>query len=151
MVIAGEGPLELELKKLVIAENFSNIEFVGRITDAEKIACFDLCKAVVFPSFERSEAFGVTLLEGSMRSKPLITADIGSGTSYVNVHMDTGLVVEPNDCNSLLEALLKLDSNDELVEVLGAGARRRYEKLFTSSVMARKYRDHYQELIEMAQ
>lgn len=149
VVIAGGGPLESELKKLANSRGITNVEFIGRITDAEKFACFDLCKGVVFPSYERSEAFGVTLLEGSMRSKPLITTDIGSGTSYVNIHMETGIVVEPDDAYSLREALLLLEKDEALVSLLGTGARARYEQHFTSELMAEGYSSHYKDLLEL--
>ncbi len=49
----------------------------------------------------RTEAFGVTLLEGAMYGKPLISTEVGSGTSHVNIDGQTGIVVPPGSHNSL--------------------------------------------------
>ena len=66
---------------------------------------FELCFAVLFPSHLRSEAFGISLLEGAMYGKPLISSEIGTGTTYINIDKETGLVVPPSDPIALREAM----------------------------------------------
>ncbi|MEJ2610669.1 MAG: glycosyltransferase, partial [Candidatus Thiodiazotropha sp.] len=83
--IAGAGPTERELKERVTRLGLNNVHLLGHVDDAEKVALMRLCRAVVFPSHLRSEAFGVTLLEGAIHSKPLISTEIGTGTSYINI------------------------------------------------------------------
>jgi glycosyltransferase involved in cell wall biosynthesis len=68
------------------------VDFLGFVPDEERVALFKLCRAVVFPSYLRSEVFEVTLLEGAMYSKPLISSEIAAGTSYVNIHGETGVL-----------------------------------------------------------
>lgn len=147
VVIAGGGPLEDELKQRVKAEKISNVRFAGRVTDEEKIALMDLSRAMVFPSHLRSEAFGVTLVEGLMRGKPLICAEVGTGTSYVNQHNETGFVVDAGDPGALQAAMMRLSSNEEQALLFGRAARQRYENQFTSDQMARAYRTIYQRLL----
>ncbi|MBD3705003.1 glycosyltransferase [Klebsiella pneumoniae] len=43
----------------------SNVVFTGMLNDEDKYILFQLCRGVVFPSHLRSEAFGITLLEGA--------------------------------------------------------------------------------------
>ncbi|MFT7246260.1 MAG: glycosyltransferase involved in cell wall biosynthesis, partial [Candidatus Azotimanducaceae bacterium] len=148
VVIAGGGPLEDELKQKVKIEGISNVRFAGRVTDEEKIALIDLSKAMVFPSHLRSEAFGVTLVEGLMRGKPLISAEVGTGTSYVNQHDDTGFVVQADDPVALRVAMTRLATNEEEAFGFGRAARQRYEALFTSDRMALAYQTIYKRLLD---
>jgi glycosyltransferase involved in cell wall biosynthesis len=146
VVIAGEGPLEAELRQRVETEGISNVRFAGRVTDEEKIALIDLSRALVFPSHLRSEAFGVTLVEGLMRGKPLISAEVGTGTSYVNLHNETGFVVEASNPTAFQAAMIRLAECEDETSRLGQNARQRYEALFTSDRMARSYREIYYRL-----
>ena len=72
----------------------------GRCDD-DKIALLTLCHALTFPSHLRSEAFGISLLEAAMFGKAMISTEIGTGTSYVNVDGETGLVVPASDPGAL--------------------------------------------------
>ncbi|MCB1692641.1 MAG: glycosyltransferase, partial [Pseudomonadales bacterium] len=73
VVIAGKGPMEAELKQQAARLGLTNVKFAGEVPDETKMALLTLCRAVVFPSYERSEAFGVTLLEGQLYGRPAIT------------------------------------------------------------------------------
>ena len=61
----------------------------GTLPNQEKAYCYQKCVGVVFPSDMRSEAFGVTLIEGAAFSKPLISCEIGTGTTYINLDGET--------------------------------------------------------------
>lgn len=147
VVIVGAGPVESELRQQARNLGLDNVIFAGFVPDREKMALFQLCRAVVFPSYLRSEAFGVTLLEGAMSSRPLISAEVGSGTSHVNTHGETGLVVPPSDSVALRSAMDDLYLNSDKARVMGANARRRYEQLFTGSAMGKHYTEVYQRII----
>lgn len=144
IVLAGCGPLEAELKGVAAQRGLDNISFVGRVSEEDKAALYDLCSAIVFPSHLRSEAFGVTLVEGAMHAKPLITAEIGAGSSYINQHGQTGLVIPPADPDALAQAMDTLYDNPELARTYGKNAALRYEKLFTAERMADNYLALYQ-------
>lgn len=147
VVICGAGPIENELRAQARELCLDNVQFGGRVSDAEKMALFQLCRAVVFPSYLRSEAFGVTLLEGAMNARALVSAEVGSGTSHVNVHGETGLVVPPSDPAALRSAMDRLYADPELARTLGARARERYEKFFTGRAMGTRYADVYARVI----
>jgi rhamnosyl/mannosyltransferase len=124
----------------------SNVDFVGPVGDEDKVALLTLCHALTFPSHLRSEAFGISLLEGAMFGKPLITAEIGTGTSFVNADGETGLVVAPDDRGALRHAMQTLWDDTPLASRLGKSARQRFETLFTANHMVDDYVDLYRRL-----
>lgn len=147
VVIVGAGPIEHELKAHAERLGLTHVMFVGALDDADKVALLTLCYAIVFPSHLRSEAFGISLLEGAMYGKPMISSEIGTGTSYINVHEETGLVVPPSDPQAFGEAMRTLWDNPELAQAMGKRAEARYHELFTAEQMAASYNALYQELV----
>jgi glycosyltransferase involved in cell wall biosynthesis len=147
-VIVGAGPVESELRQQAARLKLSNVEFVGPVDDDDKVALLTLCHALTFPSHLRSEAFGISLLEGAMFGKALITAEIGTGTSFVNVDGKTGLVVPPENANALNAAMASLWNNDPLANQLGNAGRRRFEELFTASRMVESYVQLYRDVAD---
>ncbi|XOV89442.1 MAG: glycosyltransferase [Pseudomonadota bacterium] len=150
VVIAGAGPMEISLRAQAQDLGCQNVTFAGAIDDETRAALFSLSRGVVFPSFLRAEAFGVTLLEGAMYGKPLITAASDTGTSYVNRQGETGLVVPPSDPAALADAMSQLNGDPDLATRLGAGARARFDRLFTAGVMGARYLETYERLVEPA-
>ena len=146
VVIAGAGPTEGSLRKEAGRRNLKNVTFLGEISPSLKVALLQNARGIVFPSHLRSEAFGVTLLEGLMYGKPLISCEIGTGTSYVNQHGETGLVIPPSDARSLREAMLSLSSDRDAAEKMGAKAKERFNTLFTGKSMGAAYAELYREL-----
>ena len=145
IVIVGEGPEGERLRSQATARGLNNMHFLGAVPDADKQALFGLCRGVVFPSHLRSEAFGMTLLEGAQAGKPLICCDIGTGTSWINIHGETGLVVPPADAQALAQAMNTLADDDELCLRLGLRARARWQQFFTPEVAGTAYRKLYDE------
>ena len=82
-----------------------------------------------------------------MYSKPMISCEIGTGTSYVNLHGVTGLTVPPESPAALKAAMQKLLHDPEQAHAMGAAARQRYEERFTGQQMAAAYLQVYQELL----
>jgi O-antigen biosynthesis rhamnosyltransferase len=150
VVIAGEGPQEAQLQSAVKANGARNVQFLGRVSEQTKMQLLRECVAFVFPSNQRSEAFGVSLIEAAMCAKPMVTCEIGTGTSFVNVHGETGFVVPPNNPAKLRHALLQLWEDPILCAKLAKGARLRFEQEFTSYRMGKSYALEYAKLIASA-
>lgn len=146
VVIVGAGPTEAELRRQALRLGLANVIFAGYLPDCAKVALIALSRAVVFPSYMRAEAFGVTLLEGAMHGKPLISAEAGSGTSHVNIDGETGFVVQPRSRGALRAAMDRLHAEPELAQALGAGARRRFENLFSGELMGDRYAGIYAQI-----
>lgn len=147
VVIAGSGPEGSRLHDL--ASGAANIHFLGKVSDEDKFALIHLCRAVVFPSHLRSEAFGVTLLEGASRGKPLISTEIGTGTSYVNLHGETGLVVPGADVDALAQAMQTLIARPDFAEQLGENAKRRCVEMFDVDAMGLAYKRLYERVLNV--
>ncbi|MCV6590012.1 MAG: glycosyltransferase [Marinobacterium sp.] len=145
VVVAGCGGIEAELREK--SADVPNLQWAGRVSDEEKAALFQLSKAFMFPSHLRSEAFGISLIEACMYAKPMVSAEIGTGTTFVNQADETGLVVAPADADALAAAMRRLADDPALVERLGINARQRFEQLFTAERMATRYQQLYQQLL----
>lgn len=146
IVIVGAGPIEQELQAQAMQLGLRNIYFLGYQSDENKVALLTLCYAVVFPSHLRSEAFGISLLEGAMYGKPLISSEIGTGTTYINVANETGLVVPPSDPEALRQAMTYLWEHPEQAAEMGEHAEQRYWQLFTAEKMVKSYVNLYREM-----
>ncbi|WP_413723235.1 glycosyltransferase family 4 protein [Sodalis sp. RH23] len=147
VVLVGVGPMEGELKQQAAQLGLRNIHFLGALPDKDKIALLTLCYGIVFPSHLRSEAFGITLLEGAMFAKPMITCEIGTGTTFVNIHHETGLAVRPTDPEELADAMRQLWHNPVLARRYGDNARERFDAMFTSAKMVESYISLYRSLL----
>jgi rhamnosyl/mannosyltransferase len=148
IIIVGSGPIQKELKDHAKNLNINNIHFIGFVSNEDKVALFTLSYAVLFPSHLRSEAFGISLLEGAMYGKPLISSEIGTGTTYININGETGIVVQPSNPSALREAMDFLWNNTALSKKMGKNAEKRYWNLFTADKMAKSYVDLYQDLLD---
>lgn len=124
-----------------------NVTFVGAVSDEDKEALLSLSRGLVLPSHLRSEAFGIALIEAARAGKPMISCEIGTGTTFVNLHEETGLVVPPADPAALTEAMKRLVASPEAADRMGQKARRRYEQLFTAREMALAYLSLYRDLV----
>jgi rhamnosyl/mannosyltransferase len=127
--------LKQQAKDLAI----SNVIFAGQVSESEKISLIKRSRALILPSHLRSEAYGMVLVEAAMYGRPLISCEIGTGTSYINAHDETGLVVPPEDPKALAGAINRLLNQNELAEKFGFAARKRYEQFFSGEAMGHAY------------
>lgn len=146
IVVAGDGPEAARLTAQLRGEGIRNVTLLGQVSEEDKIALLSLCRAFVFPSHVRSEAFGMSLVEAAMCSRPMISCEIGTGTSYINEDGVTGWTVPPGEAAPLLAAMRKLHEDADLAREMGRKARARYEALFTARHMARAYLEIYEAL-----
>lgn len=147
VLILGGGPQEQELKAQAERLQLRNVRFLGRLDDEDKACLLQLSHALVFPSHLRSEAFGISLLEASMYSKPMISCEIGTGTTFVNIDGETGLAVPPENPQALRGALRRLWDNPEEATRFGTQARARFEALFTAQRMCERTVEVYRQLV----
>lgn len=148
IVIAGTGPEGEALNELASEAGAQNIIFAGQVSDEEKVALLQHCKALVLPSHLRSEAYGMVLVEAAMFGKPMISCEIGTGTSFVNADGESGLVVAPEDADALGHVMNRLLEDDALTVRMGLAARARYERLFSGEALGREYAKLFREVAE---
>ena len=148
IAIAGAGPIGQQLKTQAQHLGLDNIHFLGAVSEDDKAALLQLCHGVVFPSHLRSEAFGISLLEGAVFGKPMISCEIGTGTSYINQHGVTGIVVPPDNPQAFRQAMQTLWNDTQCAVEMGQRARARYLELFTAAQMTASYVRLYRDLSE---
>ncbi len=97
--IFGDGVDLSRLKKM--ADGFDNIEFLGRISEAEKIELYQGAKAFINP---QEEDFGITVVEAMAAGRPVIAYAKGGAMETV-VDGQTGLFFSEQTVESLVNAL----------------------------------------------
>jgi glycosyltransferase involved in cell wall biosynthesis len=136
LVIVGTGPLELELKQQVNDLGLeSRIFFAGNVSDYRRQALYHACKCFVLPSIAHAEGFGIVLAEAMACGKPVISTELMTGTSYVNLDGVTGYVVNPCDSLALAEKIDLFVRNNKLGAEMGQRARQRIEGGFTREIV----------------
>lgn len=136
LLVVGEGPQGAEWRDL--AEKLTlqdRVKFLGRVSDEELVALYHACDVFVLPAIHRSESWGAVQVEAMACGKPVICTELGTGTSFVNVDGETGLVVPPRDSAALADALNRLLGNEALRVELGRKAEMRAKREFSHTVM----------------
>ncbi|PTU32363.1 glycosyltransferase [Stenotrophobium rhamnosiphilum] len=133
VIIAGNGPLRSALQAQIDGAGVGRkILLAGRVSDEELSALLAHAHVFCLPSVERSEAFGVVLLEAMCRGIPLIATRIeGSGTSWVNQDGVSGLNVATGDAPALAVACSRILQDSQLHQLLSEGARQRFHATFS--------------------
>jgi rhamnosyl/mannosyltransferase len=148
LLIGGGGPererLERQAMQLGIAER---VHFLGDIPDDELPTLFHAADVFVMPAHLRAEALGLAQIEALASGLPCISTELGTGTSFVNRHGETGLVVSPADAPALAAALNTLLANPELRRRFGAAGRRRVAALFTRAQMVGSVEAIYRDVL----
>lgn len=148
LAIIGDGP---EMPRLVnqVKESYlqEKIHFFGSVPRSDLGAYYKEADAVVLPSIDRREAFGICLVEALAFGKPLITTNIGTGVNFVNQNQVTGLIAQAKDANDLARKMSDLLKDDRLLE-FSQNARSRFETHFTKEKMVYAYNELYQEILQ---
>lgn len=134
-VIVGNGELVDEIK-FRITKSKKRILLIDRfVTEDEKKYLLKNSKFMVFPSIYPSEAFGILQLESMVYGKPVINTYLPTGVPWVSVNNESGITVNVNDYEQLAQSIIKLYRNQEMIEILGLGAKERVDNLFLSTVI----------------
>lgn len=133
VVIAGSGPLYEPLRKLVADNGLeSKVYMPGRISDELRNALMEAASVFCLPSVERTEAYGIVLIEAMSAGTPVVATEIpGSGTSWVNAHGISGLNAPCGSPHRLAEAIIKVTEKSDGPNSYGHNARKRWQELFT--------------------
>lgn len=149
IVIGGSGPECENLKRQVELCGLTNVIFTGQLSESEKFVLLNACGVFVLPSHLRSEAFGMVLVEASMYKKPMISCEIGTGTSFVNKNDETGIVIESESPLQLAEAINRLIEDASLANQYGSRARERFMALFSELSLGNRYIQLYKHVLKI--
>jgi glycosyltransferase involved in cell wall biosynthesis len=114
--IFGTGPEEKSLKKRA----GSNIEFLGRISDEERMRVFAQAQAFIHP---QEEDFGITPIESMAAGRPVIAYRKGGATETVTDGL-SGLLFSEQSWEELADTVLRFKSeafNPQLIRKQAEG------------------------------
>lgn len=147
LLIGGSGPMEAAWRALAQELGLTEqVHFLGDVPEETLPALYHAADLYVLPANSRAEAFGVALLEAMAAGLPVISTEVGTGTSYVNIHGETGLIVPPRDPERLAQAIAILLNDPALRQRLGAQAQARVRAQFSQATMIERVLDLYSEV-----
>ncbi|HSQ75442.1 MAG TPA: glycosyltransferase, partial [Bacteroidota bacterium] len=148
LVIVGSGPLQDELERQIRSLRCADrITILPHLDSEELYSYYEACDVFVLPSTEKTEAYGLVLVEAMASGKPVVSTEIGTGTTFVNQNGVTGLTVPPRDAAALATAIGTLLHNADLRTRLGRQAEERAMKEFTTEQMVERVYHVYQKLL----
>ena len=110
------------------------------------LAAYAAADALVLPSLNRGEAFGLVLLEAMRARLPVIASAIpGSGIGAVVADGETGCLVAPGDPGALATAIAHM-GDASTRQHMGAAGRARWELQFTLEQSAERWVALYRDL-----
>ncbi|KLO24332.1 hypothetical protein X275_00610 [Marinitoga sp. 1197] len=108
-VIIGNGPKKKKLEKMVKSEKINNkVIFINHIPYNKMPEYYSAADVFVLPSIDRGEAFGLVAIEAMACGVPVITTELGTGTSFHNINGITGKIVPPKNSEALKNAILEV-------------------------------------------
>lgn len=114
LVMIGSGSEKEKCEEFIRQNGLQDrVWLLDHVERDELVNFMRAASAFVLPSIYRSEAFGIVLMEAMACGQPLISTELGTGTSFINTHEQTGLVVPPNDPQALAEAISTLMNDRE--------------------------------------
>ncbi len=123
LVIVGDGDLRPRYENLCRFLNIDKkVKFAGRVDEEELAGYYNQCYVLVLPSTDKSEAFGMVLLEAMASGKPVIASNL-PGVRSVFKNGIQGLTVKPGDVSDLVSKLKALLSYEKLAQDMGRAGR----------------------------
>ena len=134
--IAGNGPLEGELRQFAIDHHLESVEFVGQVTDVRRF--FQEATIVVVPS-EWAEAAGLVAMEAMACGACVLASDRGGLPEIIGRDGEGGLLFRAGDVGDLAAKLLELIKDESLRQQLRTQGRARAEQLFSLDQMVSNF------------
>jgi len=122
LLIVGEGDLKPEYRSLSSPIE-QKVIFAGNIDDDELPSYYAASDLLVLPSLDRSEGFGLTLLEANATGKPVVASNVGGIPSVVTDGVN-GLLVPPCDEKTLAKTVINLLRDEDRLLEMGRNGRR---------------------------
>jgi len=123
LIVIGDGSLKPIYQRLASELNLvEKVMFVGNISDQDLPSYYAASDLLVLPSRDRSEGFGLTILEANACGKPAIGSNVGGIPDAIHDESN-GLLVPPNNPEALSAAIIRLVEDDSVKNQLGRNGR----------------------------
>lgn len=147
LLIVGEGDLKDKYQKLAAELKIGDkVIFAGKVANKDLSDYYNLVSLVVLPSIDRSEAFGLVLLEAMAVGKPVIASNLPGVRTLVEVGVN-GFLAEAGNVEDLAEKLLKILSEAELASYFGQAGRKKVEEIYNWEKVGKKLEEVYLKLL----
>ena len=123
LLVIGAGPKLREYRRFVGLRGIRDVEWLGRVSDADKVRYFASADIYCAPNTGQ-ESFGIVLLEAMAAGVPIVASDIHGFKRVVERNVQ-GLLVEPRNPRALAAALYSLARDPDLRHEMGEAGRRR--------------------------
>ncbi len=144
LVIIGSGSEKKYLKELTKKLKISHRVFFLPLLPLKELKYFyHAASLFVLPSIFKTEAFGLVLIEAMACGTPVISTELDTGTSCVNVNGKTGFVVPPRNSKALNKAIKKILSDKKLAHKISHNCLLRVKEKFQEGLMIRKTSSTY--------
>jgi phosphatidylinositol alpha-mannosyltransferase len=135
LLVVGSGPQEREARRYVATRGLQGVEFLGRVTDAEKAQLFRTADVYASPA-TGGESFGIVLLEAMAAGTPIVCSDIHGYKGVVRRGREA-LLVPPREPKELAIAIDRLLRDPAMRAEMGAAGRARAEEFSWPRVTAK--------------
>ncbi len=131
LLLLGKGDLEKSYTELARSKNIADkMTIINSATDDELAENYRQARVVVLPSVNKSEAFGLVLLEAMSSATPVIASNL-PGVRNVFRNLEHGFLVPPGNVNVLAAKLALLIESPKLAEEMGLAARKWIEERYS--------------------
>jgi glycosyltransferase involved in cell wall biosynthesis len=135
LVMVGDGPLLDEFKQLATTLQLP-VTFLGTLASGQVKEQMDQARVFCLPSVTAkngdAEGFGLVLLEAQACGVPAVTSARGGATEGIK-HGETGFAFPEGDVPALESSLVRLLTDDSLLDAMATQARRHVEANFDIS------------------
>ena len=145
LLVIGAGPKEREYRRFVGLRGIRDVEFLGRVSDEDKVRYFASADIYCAPNTGQ-ESFGIVLLEAMAAGVPIVASDIHGFKRVIERNVQ-GLLVEPRNPRALAAGLYALARDPELRHEMGEAGRARAPE-FTWDRVSERIVDFYYETRE---
>lgn len=151
--IVGSGDQRANLQSQIDKGQVNDqISLLGSQPEESLRALLASCDCVVLSSIERTEAFGLVLLEAMQAGKAVIATSVaGSGMAWVVKEGETGLLAKPGDVGSLRGRIADLAAERANLAEMGEAGKQRFLKHFSIEVVADQTLGVYREALQLEQ
>ena len=122
-----QAEYEAFAKKLQMS---TRVKFVGRVEDKELSAYYQRVQVTILPSIDKTEAFGLVLLESMAAGTPIIASNLVGVRSLVKLNK-TGWLVKPGSEADLADKikLALADQSNHQTDCLATASLYDWEKV----------------------
>lgn len=130
LFVVGDGDLKKHYQEVAKDLNISEqVIFTGRVADEDLVKYYNLCDLFVLPSIDKSEAFGLVLLEAMACAKPVVASNL-PGVRSVFEDGKQGYFMESKNVDDLKNKIKVIFSDEEKRKLMGLAARQLVEEKY---------------------